>query len=300
MGLVDKAAYYSATPSLPESDESRSMRVSAVVLCFNSASHVERCVRSLLRDGSARDDEVLLIDNGSTDGTVSIVDRLVSEDLYRVRALKLSRNFGTTAPRNLGIRHARGRFIAIVDSDAELPTGVMDRLVERFRSDPTTGILAPRLVYPDGRSQLSTDVFPTLGRKVRRFCSLRSIEATEHVHSEVREVDYAISACWLLSREVIDAVGMLDEAIFYSPEDVDYCIRVWMAGYRVVHDGSTTVIHHAQEISRSRLPNWATFSHIAGLAYLYRKHGFCLSRKRLYARIGRFSEANSRGTPVTR
>jgi GT2 family glycosyltransferase len=265
-----------------------STRVSSIVLCFNSERHIERCVRALLRDYSARTDEVWLIDNGSTDTTGAILDRLSAEDPSRIHVITLGRNFGTTVSRNIGIRKAAGRFIAVVDSDTELPAGAIDRMIHRLESEPAAGLVAPRLVYPDGRTQLSADLFPTVGRKIQRSLVLRSMETRERIEAGVRDVDYAISACWLVSRKVVDAVGLFDESIFYSPEDVDYCIRVWSAGYRVLYDGSIAAIHHAQELSRTLVPHWATFSHIAGLAYLYRKHRFGLSRRGLYKRIGRF------------
>jgi GT2 family glycosyltransferase len=264
------------------------VRVSSVVLCYNSARHIERCVASLLHDPSSAHDEVFLVDNGSTDGTRAILERLRRAD-SRISTILNDSNRGTTAPRNEGLSRAAGSYLAIVDSDAELTPGAMDRLVARHQRETRAGIVVPRLVYPDGRMQLSTDVFPSVGRKLHRALGLRAIEAAATDDRSVHDVDYAISACWLLSREVVEAVGPLDEAIFYSPEDVDYCIRVWQAGYRVVYDGSITAVHHAQEISRGLRIGWATWSHVGGLAYLYRKHRFAIGRRRLYRRIGRFA-----------
>lgn len=265
------------------------VRVSSIVLCFNSAQHIERCVQSLFHDDSSRDDEVWLIDNGSTDGSAAILDRLETADPARVHVIRLGRNHGTTVSRNKGLRQAAGEYVAVVDSDAELTPGAMDRLLDHLRVVPSAGIIAPRLVYPDGRLQLSSDVFPSVGRKLQRIVGLRALEAGQAADASLREVDYAIAACWVLPRHVVEAVGPFDESIFYSPEDVDYCIRIWAAGYRVLYDGSTTAIHHAQEISRRLTVRWAVASHLGGLAYLYRKHRFVFGRRRLYRRIGRFA-----------
>lgn len=273
--------------------EAGPVRVSSIVLCFNAARHIKRCVESLLKDPSAAHDEVWLVDNGSTDDSAEILTFLQHRFPGRVHIISLDRNYGTTASRNRGLRAARGRYIAIVDADAELPSGSMDRLIARVEGEPRAGIVAPRLTYPDGRFQLSVDLFPAIPRKLHRILRLRALEASAPQHSGLHEVDYAISACWLLKRETVEAVGLFDEAIFYSPEDVDYCIRVWAAGYRVLYDPAITAIHHAQELSRSLIPKRIAFSHLSGLAYLYRKHRFWLRRAALYHRIGRFDAKTS-------
>jgi hypothetical protein len=90
---------------------------------------------------------------------------------------------------------------------------------------------------------------------------------------------------WLLPRHVVARVGLHDERIFYTPEDVDYCLRIWAAGYEVVQDGDAVAIHDAREIARGgRRPGFA-FSHARGLGYLFVKHRYALGRARLYRRL---------------
>lgn len=269
-------------------------RVSFVVLCRNSAAYIERCIRSLDRQSPQEHaDEIIVVDNGSSDRTVATITALAASRPW-LTLVALDRNYGTTRSRNIGVTHAVGRYIAFVDSDAELPPGTADRLIATAAATPRAGIVAPRLNYPDGRLQLSVDVFPTVTRKVQRRLALRKIEAAEQPRAGVHDVDYAIAACWLMPRAVVDRVGPLDEAIFYAPEDVDYCIRVWAAGFRVLYDGDAVAIHHAQEISRTLVPSRAALSHAAGLVYLFRKHRYAVARRALYRRIGRFE----RGAPA--
>jgi len=80
---------------------------------------------------------------------------------------------------------------------------------------------------------------------------------------------------WILKREILEKIGLLDEKIFYSPEDVDYCLRVWKAGYTVLYNTNASCIHHAQEISRGLRINSTTVKHIIGLLYYFRKHKYC-------------------------
>ena len=102
-------------------------------------------------------------------------------------------------------------------------------------------------------------------------------------------VDCAISAFWMMPAHVQEEVGLLDEKIFYSPEDIDYCIRVWKAGYRIDYLPGVSMVHDAQEISRAKgfTINAFTLSHAKGLIYLFFKHKYFLSAKALRSKIER-------------
>lgn len=279
---------------------SHTPRVSYIVLSRNSAGYIERCLRSLdAQQVVPGTDEIWVVDNGSIDGTRDVLARL-ARDRPWVHTITLDRNYGTTRSRNLAVARACGRYIAFIDSDAELPPGTIDSLIATASRSARAGIVAPRLNYPDGRLQKSVDVFPTIARKIQRRLALRRMEAAEKPAVGVIDVDYAIAACWLMPREPVDAVGPLDEAIFYAPEDVDYCIRMWSAGYRVLYDSNTVAIHHAQEISRTLIPRRAALSHAAGLVYLFRKHGYAFGRAGLYRRIRRFAHVETGSVPAAR
>lgn len=280
------------------------IRISFIVLSFQSSRVLERCIRSLVaqRDAAAGD-EIWIVENGSSDGSPAIARALEREFPGIVRTIFLERNVGTTVSRNLAMRQAAGRYLAIVDSDIDAPPGLAASLIRHLEAHPGAGLIAPRLLYPDGRLQLSVDRFPTVAHKVRRYVSLRSMERRLNgggMPARIVEVDYAISAFWLLTRAAADRVGPLDEEIFYAPEDVDYCVRIWKAGYAVLYDPTVHAIHDAQEISRVAPWKRMARSHAAGLVYLFRKHRYCLGRRRLYRTIRRARTAAGHvpaGTP---
>jgi GT2 family glycosyltransferase len=283
-----------AHPGASEPDEvpvTEPLRVSFVVLSCNSARVLERCIRSLAAQAApGQRDEIWVVDNGSTDGSPELLRALASELPTVVKPLFCDTNRGTTVSRNMALRRAAGRYIGIVDSDVEAPPGTVDRLIATLESRERAGLVAPRLVYPGGRLQLSVDRFPTLTHKAKRFLALRAMERRvnrEPPPGGVREVDYAISAFWLFRRDLLDRVGLLDERIFYAPEDVDYCLRIWKRGYSVLYDANVHAVHDAQEISRGAPIKKIAFRHIAGLFYLFRKHGYLLSRRRVYRAIQR-------------
>jgi GT2 family glycosyltransferase len=180
----------------------------------------------------------------------------------------LNKNMGTTYSRNLALRKAKGNFIVILDSDVEVPLATIPQLLKVLKERRDIGLVTPKLIYPDGRLQKSTDKFPTLPSKMIRYLFLKQIEKKES-RSQTKnypvEPDYAISALWVFRREVLDNVGLLDERIFYAPEDVDYCLRVWKKGYKVHYDPACFAIHHTQD-------------HIKGLVYYFRKHKYLFRR----------------------
>lgn len=179
----------------------------------------------------------------------------------------------------MALKKASGRHIVILDSDIQLLPGVIRGLRLTLQNHSTVGLVVPRLIYPDGRHQKSVDIFPTVTHKIKRLLWLKKMERDEEPNSPEKvpnEIDYAISAMWMLPCTTIRRVGLLDENIFYAPEDVDYCLRIWKAGFRVMIDPSQVVIHDAQEISRGLRIRKSTLLHAMGLFYFFLKHRYWL------------------------
>lgn len=260
------------------------MDLSAVILTWNSEDYIGKCLVSLLSTLSECnfEYEIFIVDNGSKDGTTSVLNRFREEHPSRIFPIFLDKNKGTTYPRNIALKRALGNFILVMDSDVEmLESSVIRHLLDNIRSVERAGLIAPMLNYPNGRFQKSTDYFPTLWTKIFRYLFLKNIEKRENVRNQKRclqKVDYAISAFWLMKREVVEDVGWLDENIFYAPEDVDYCLRIWKAGYAVLYDPTTSAIHDTQEISRGMKVSKATISHLKGLIYFFLKHRYIVKR----------------------
>ncbi|MGB9619697.1 MAG: glycosyltransferase family 2 protein, partial [Armatimonadota bacterium] len=240
--------------------------ISAVVLTWNSARYIEGCLGSLAADAhrTGIELELFVVDGGSSDGTPEILYRLAKE-IPGLRTIQLGKNLGTTVSRNIAIRESRGEYILILDSDTEVLPGALGTLCKALEEAPRAGIAAPRLLYPDGSVQPSCKRFPTAPLKICKFAPVSLIQRLgekaelypHEVYSkdfkEIVCVDYCISACWLVKREAIEAVGLLDERIFYAPEDVDYCLRMWLAGWEVLYVPSAEVVHHTQRRSYKSL-----------------------------------------------
>ena len=261
--------------------------LSIVILTWNSERYIARCIGSIISSltGHVRSCEIFVVDNGSKDQTVQTLNSLLIEKPFDLHLIPLKDNQGTTVSRNLALRKVKGEYVCVMDSDVEVGQDVFTELAALLQNDETVGLVVPQINYPSGNWQKSFDRFPTIAHKIRRLFCLRSMEASEGAiesnANACKDVDYAISAFWLFRRSLIEKVGLLDENIFYAPEDVDFCLRIWIAGYRIVYQPSVSIIHFTQEISRGWKLNRAKINHFKGLVYYFVKHRYLFKRPSL-------------------
>lgn len=231
--------------------------------------------------------EVFFVDNASTDGTGD----WVRSERPDVRLLELPHNeFG--AGRNHALPLARGRYTLFLDSDAALTEGALPALVAALDEHPDWGLVGSRLVYDDGTLQLSCRRFPPPllpvlrrpplerffedGRVVRRHLM------ADKDYSRTSPVVYMISACHLFRTALVGRIGLLDPALAWGGEDIDWCIRVRDAGYEVVYVPGATVMHSYRRLSRKRPVSRSALRHLRSFAHLQRKYA---SRYRALGRL---------------
>lgn len=215
---------------------------SIVILTWNSEQYIERCIASIISclADTVRQCEIFVVDNGSTDQTVTVLKGMAINAPFSLHLIELAENHGTTVSRNMALSKAQGDYVCVMDSDVEVRGSVFTDLVTLLQNDASIGLAVPKIYYPSGKWQKSHDCFPTLLHKIRRLLFLRSMEASEGSEelqsNSVKDVDFAISAFWLFRWSLLEKVGLLDEKIFYAPEDVDFCLRIWNAGLRIVSE----------------------------------------------------------------
>jgi len=270
--------------------------ITAIILTWNSRGHVGRCLDTLERTAAGMPVEVFVVDNGSTDGTADIVAaRSPATRFAAFHLIRLATNRGTTWSRNLAIRQSRGRYLLVLDADAEVLPGAVETLVGEVRDQARVGIVGPRLLGPDGSTQPGCKRFPTLRTKILKVlpgAQPQGLARDDELYAQalyegdaVRDVDYCISAAWLVNVAAVREVGLLDEQIFYAPEDVDYCLRMWQQGWRVRYHPGARVIHHTQRASYRSVR--MMLLHAWGLVHHFRKHRYLWSRESLYRRLPR-------------
>lgn len=256
-------------------------KLSFVILTWNSEQTIGNCLTriAMVCGGQEIGHEVFVVDNGSSDATLGIVEENAKR--MPICLIRLPKNMGTTRTRNAALLKCGGDIICVMDSDAAFLDGNLRTLLETIRNDPSIGILAPKLLFSDRTVQSSVRRFPSMLGKLRKIPAIvfrRKVPEDDSYpgfpFDALTDVDCAISACWFFRRDLLNTVGYLDERIFYSPEDVDFCIRTWKAGRRVVFYPNFTVLHHVQRITHRNFLSRIAASHLLGLLYYFLKHRY--------------------------
>jgi N-acetylglucosaminyl-diphospho-decaprenol L-rhamnosyltransferase len=216
--------------------------VAAVVVTYDALPWIEQCLDSLAGV------ETVVVDNGSTDGTVAFV-----RDRYPDVRLIESENRGIGAGWNRGLRETTSAYVLLLNADAWLVEGALDRLVAFAETRPRAAVVGPRLLNPDGTLQRSVRGFPTVWRLATEYFFLRKLAPGSSAlnafyaggfdHDEVREVEVVMGACMLVRREAVDQVGECDEDYFLFSEETDWCFRFHEAGWQVVFFPGAECIH---------------------------------------------------------
>lgn len=256
-------------------------KLSLIIVTWNSDKTIEMCLEGIAKKCKEEeiDYEVLIVDNGSCDRTVDIINKYSEE--MPISLIRLQKNMGTTYTRNLALRKCTGNVICILDSDASFLEGSLHELIVKLLNDVSIGIIAPRLIESTGNIQISARKFPSIWGKISRIPKIiLKLNVKEYdtykkfPFTEITEVDCAISACWFLRRDLHEEVGYLDERIFYAPEDVDYCIRARKKGKKILYYPGFTVLHQTQQITHNKFFSRIAISHFFGLIYYFLKHRY--------------------------
>ena len=269
--------------------------VAFVVLSWNSQHYISNCLDAVLCCNSITP-LVLIVDNGSTDETSAILQQYEA-DHSEIICTFLPENFGTTISRNLALKNlpSDANYVCILDSDTVINDQALATMIQILEQNPDIGIVGPTMMNSAGATQLSGRNLPSLGIKLRKAAPLKGLQdegaqmevPNTPVVQDMQDVPYLLSACWLMPVSTIDTVGFLDENIFYAPEDVDYCLRVWQAGLRVVRCWNAQIIHEYQRLSHKKLFSKTNKEHLKGLVYYFKKHHYLFdSSKALNVKIG--------------
>jgi len=211
-------------------------RISIVIPCFNGVAHTYACLRSLQSElTAALPCEVLVADDGSTDGTAARIAQ-VQGVRYGINA----ENLGFLRNVNRAVQRARGEWILLLNNDVQVWPGWLQALWDTIA--PTTGAVVSQLVYPNGRLQEAGGI---LWRDGRATNFGRGDDPQKPEYQFVRPVDYGSAASLLVRRSLWEAIGGFDE--IYAPayyEDADLAMALRQRGYQVLYQPRSIAIHH--------------------------------------------------------
>jgi len=218
---------------------------------------------------------------------------MIDKEFPRAQVILNVENRGVAPARNQGLRRTRAEFIMLLDADAEVLRGALDNLLAGIRSHPKAGVVGAQLLYPGMTIQPSCKRIPHLLAPV--FNRMTRLPLVKHSriwrrhmmadwpHDHARPVDYVIGANQLIRTQALKEVGLLDENIFYGPEDIDFCTRMWLRGWEVWYVPSAQIIHHCARLTKRNPFSRLAWLHLRGLLYFFRKYR--LEERRLIRRL---------------
>ncbi len=238
---------------------------------------LSECLFSIFQQNFNFSFEVIVVDNASTDGTVE----MVKEVFPQVKLIVNSDNLGFAAANNLGLKVAQGRQLLLLNPDTCLIDNSLEEAVAFLNSQPQAGILGGKILNPNLTWQPSVRRFPRLLDhllmmfKLHHLIPLERYLALSLDEEAIQEVEQVMGAFFLIKREVLAKIGLLDEKYFIWFEEVDFCRRAIKAGFKVYYYPGAQVIHYGGE-SFKQLGDFNKqwlFSR-SRLRYLLRHHSF--------------------------
>jgi GT2 family glycosyltransferase len=215
--------------------------VISVVLSWNGVHDTLACLESL-GDSKWTNHEVIVVDNGSTDGTSDAVSKRFPD----VEIIRSDRNLGFAGGNNLGIRRAlamNAEYVFVLNNDTMVPSGCLPRLVTTAEQLRDLGALCPLLTFANPRDLIwyaGASFDPAKGRS-GRMLGYRATDTGQY--AGIYETDRAVGAAMLVPADVLRRVGLLNEALFLQYEDVDWSLRMRAAGLRIYVNADARVEH---------------------------------------------------------
>jgi len=248
-----------------------------LIITWNSRGDLRRCLESIYRFPPPQRFVVTVIDNGSSDGTPA----MLRDEFPQVQLVLNRRNRGVAPARNQGLRQTKAEFVMILDADTEILPGALTALLDAIRERPRAGVVGAQLLYSDRTVQPSCKRIPhllapvfnrmTAVPGVKRLRVWREHMMQDWLHDHPRPVDYVIGANQLIRTQALHEVGLLDENIFYGPEDIDFCARMWQHGWEVWYIPAARIIHHCARLTKRNPLSRLALLHLRGLHYFFRK-----------------------------
>lgn len=212
--------------------------IDIIVVTRNAKEKLKACLSSIKKYTTTVPYKLTVINNNSSDGTKAFLDRYHE---WKLRIFHSRKNLGFSGAANIALKKTQSNFIALLDDDVRVTKNWLEGLYGEIKKSPSVGIVGPKVVYPD-KKIFSAGIF--IWKHI--IFNIGSGYPDRGERDYVGPVDGLNGACWLIRRKLIGKVGYFDKRFFPCQwEDVDYCIRTRLAGYKIIYNGKVTVVHHS-------------------------------------------------------
>lgn len=265
--------------------------LSIIIVNWNARKYLRHCLKSIYRRTKKISLEIWVVDNNSWDGT----QEMVKKEFKKVTLIANSKNLGFAKANNQAIKKARGRYILILNPDILVSQGVLEKTLNFLKKHPRVGMAGVRLTDEEGNPQFSAGRrLPSIWGEIC-VSMLRSpfpkskIFGSYHMsfwdHQDRCQVEAILGAFMMIPKRLLKKVKGFDESFFIYGEDVDLCLRVRKAGYKIFYLGDIKMIHFGAK-STSYSSDSILRSGMAGVEAMY--HYFYKNKSPLYAQVYKF------------
>jgi hypothetical protein len=255
------------------------MDLSICLVPLNALVYLKPLLASIERYSSGLSYEVILVDNGSTDGTVAWIEQHHPE----ITLIRNQSNLGFTRGNNQAMALAKGDYILLLNPDTLLTEDCFGPQIAYLRQNPQVGITIPKVLNEDGSFQQQSrrgdarpvevfGYFLKLGKLFPKSKALNGYLQSWLPEDEVAEVKAVSGSCMFIRREVYQQIGGLDEQFFAYQEDSDYCMRARQAGWKVMYVPLSSIIHYGGEGGSKTHPYYSILQWHRSYYLYYRKH----------------------------
>lgn len=222
--------------------------VTIAIINWNGLNWLDTCLNSILKYPPLHEFELMVVDNGSTDGS----QKHLRKNYPNVYLIENAGNLGYAAAANQALRTSKARYVLILNTDIELDSEAVDILIEFADDHEKAAVVGPKLLNPDGSVQLSGRNFPSfIDGFMHAFLGIfwpnnRFTQRYKRSHwdrKSARDIDWVSGAAMLIRREAAAQVGFFDEHYFMYVEDMDLCYRLWQQGWEVYFCPEATAVH---------------------------------------------------------
>lgn len=213
------------------------MDLSIVIVNWNTSGLLLQCLNSIYSAGICVAFEVIVVDNGSSDDSVLLIEK----NFPAVLILKNKHNVGFARANNQGISAGTGRYFLLLNSDTIVLPGAVDALVQVADHHSELGVVGPKLLNMDNTLQKSWASFPSFLSELvgKNFRIRHPVANSPHAY----DVDWIMGACMLVRSTTIEEVGKLDEDYFFYSEEIDWCFRIKKKNWKIWYISNAEIYH---------------------------------------------------------
>ena len=274
--------------------------LSIIIVSFNTKELLRNCIESVIKNTEKVKYEIIVVDNASKDGSTELVNGF--SKINRFKLIENKTNMGFGHANNQGMKECSGKYILLLNSDTLIKNNAIEKMISWMELNPKVGVASCALLNNDGSIQGTGGYFPSLIRVfswmtiqdipfidnlIKPFHPMRSksFRKGDAFFKEEKELDWVTGAFFLIRRKVIDKVGYFDEDYFMYTEEVDYCYRIKMAGWKIYYVPTPSVIHLG---GASGIKGDNVLKEFNGIKLFYKKHypSWQYPLLRLFLKIG--------------